>query len=246
VSSEKTRAQREAARAKANAVRSGRAQLKRALRDGEITFVEAIDAEAAAGMPIEALLRSLEGFGHTRADEVLDEAEVAGQRLCGELAVGEAVSVVLALRRLFAAGVVSRSAVDAEFRGTRPRRRNRHGFDHESASAAAARGEPARTARAALAALGRGETGIVGAIAAPELRATPIVALVRALDYVGPVAARAILCEARLEEGIRCGELTIAERTRLLTALRRRWARRRARAERDRRRKPRQRRLVEV
>ncbi|MFD6299522.1 integration host factor, actinobacterial type [Streptomyces sp. NPDC060235] len=74
--------QRQEALAKAAVVRKERAEVKAALKSGETSLETVLSSESQAvrRMPVASLLASLPGIGKIRAQKLMDDLDIAGNR----------------------------------------------------------------------------------------------------------------------------------------------------------------------
>lgn len=76
-------ADRKAALEKAAKARQERAELRRKIKNGEISFAEVMkraDDPVIGRMKVSALLESLPGFGRAKAQKIMDELEISESR----------------------------------------------------------------------------------------------------------------------------------------------------------------------
>ncbi|MCX8007530.1 MAG: integration host factor [Coriobacteriia bacterium] len=76
-------ADRKAALEKAAKARQERAELRKRIKSGELTFAEVmkrVDDPVIGRMKVSALLESLPGFGRAKAQKIMDELEISESR----------------------------------------------------------------------------------------------------------------------------------------------------------------------
>lgn len=99
-------AQRRAAAARGNEVRSRRAAVKKAIAAGDVDLVKVLRTEVlddvAEEIPVWQLLRAVPGIGPTTAGEILVDVQVAGERRPRDLELEKRGEIAAALEERLA------------------------------------------------------------------------------------------------------------------------------------------------